>query len=792
MNSDNGRTEFDWGISAPAAPSVGRVNVVGWIGASATLGAFLGILALMLSWRTLPWLNDPPGAISLHFSYLIRSALHGVWSWAFSDAARSYAQFLESLSAGDRIALISRLMFALWVACLPAVFLAKIYLAPRNGLLVLRGSARHVGAQAAEALNLMLADQVKRRPDHPIAPDVPYPADMWTRHVLVVGGVGSGKSTALKPMIQAVIDAGESLLLFDPKGEFTKGFGEPEIMAPWDARSLAWDIAKDMRNIGDMRRFAAAMIKEAQDPMWSNAARQIVVGFMIYLKTTRGNGWGWRELAEMMSIPQANILKIMEACHPEAMRSVERASVTTQGILINLSSFCASIFDLAEAWGETPEDRRISFVEWAHGGTHGGEGGCGVEEAVGRQSAGKGCGPVEGADGRKGGGGNSRGARRQIILQGHGAYPELTKGYLEGIIGTVSAIVNSVEMDDDESRKLWIIADESAQMGKVPIRPLLEVGRSRGVRCILACQDLAQLEEIHGALMVKAMVSMAGTVLVGQLMQGDTAEQMCKALGSREVERSNISYAGNGGSGSGSSTTLSFARDEIAIYKPSELGSRLGPTPDGQGVRLALFTGGQAYELFWPHYKMKKARAAHVPAAWTQDVSRGAGFVGSPAASSPAPIAASTLAAAPIPAATPAETLAATPFATISPAAKATPISGTASVAAPASAVPAAGTARIPAGHTEPNTFYPDSSGSFAFSRVPLGASVDLPASRTDFRPELAPLTKIEPVSNELPSDLHDLPSVEELSAMLNETLDLKKKRASKKTCDARSDALND
>lgn len=811
MNSDNGRTEYDWGISAPAAPSVGRVNVVGWIGASATLGAFLGILALMLSWRALPWLNDPPGSISLHFSYLIRSALHGVWSWAFSDAARSYAQFLESLSAGERVALISRLMFALWVACLPAVFLAKIYLAPRNGLLVLRGSARHVGAQAAEALNLMLADRVKRRPDHPIAPDVPYPADMWTRHVLVVGGVGSGKSTALKPMIQAVIDAGESLLLFDPKGEFTKGFGEPEIMAPWDARSLAWDIAKDMRNIGDMRRFAAAMIREAQDPMWSNAARQIVVGFMIYLKTTRGNGWGWRELAEMMSIPQANILQIMEACHPEAMRSVERASVTTQGILINLSSFCASIFDLAEAWGETPEDRRVSFVEWAHGGipandvgeaiegrgaiddgepVEGGagrkgkrKGGEAVEGEARRKGSSKGAGEVEREGGRRSSGKHSRGVRRQIILQGHGAYPELTKGYLEGIIGTVSAIVNSVEMDDDESRKLWIIADESAQMGKVPIRPLLEVGRSRGVRCILACQDLAQLEEIHGALMVKAMVSMAGTVLVGQLMQGDTAEQMCKALGSREVERSNISYGGSGGTGSGRSTTLSFARDEIAIYKPSELGSRLGPTADGKGVRLALFTGGQAYELFWPHYKMKKAREAHVPAAWTKEISRGVGFIGSPSVSPEASIAASTLAAAPIPAATPA----ATPVATISPAAKAAPISSTTSVAAPASAVPAASTALIPAGHTEPNTFYPDSSGSFAFSRVPLGASVDSPASRTDFRPELAPLTKIEPVRSELPSDLHGLPSVEELSAMLNEALDLKKKRASKKTGDRSS-----
>ncbi|MCC7697078.1 type IV secretion system DNA-binding domain-containing protein [Janthinobacterium sp. EB271-G4-7A] len=271
---------------------------------------------------------------------------------------------------------------------------------------------------------------------------------------------------------------------------------------------------------------------------------------------------------------------------------------------------------------------------------HAGEGGGSVEVA-GRQGwprkrGGNGVDAAAGAGSRKGGGEDRRGARRQIILQGHGAYPDLTKGYLEGIIGTVSAIVNSVEMDDDESRKLWIIADESAQMGKVPIRPLLEVGRSRGVRCILACQDLAQLEEIHGALMVKAMVSMAGTVLVGQLMQGDTAEQMCKALGSREVERSNISYAANGGGGSGSSTTLSFSRDEIAIYKPSELCSRLGPTPDGKGVRLALFTGGQAYELFWPHYKMKKARPAHVPAAWTMEVSRGGGVVAGAMAPSPA------------------------------------------------------------------------------------------------------------------------------------------------------------
>ena len=118
--------------------------------------------------------------------------------------------------------------------------------------------------------------------------------------------------------------------------------------------------------------------------------------------------------------------------------------------------------------------------------------------------------------------------------------------------------------------------------------------------------------------MIKALVSMSGTVLVGQMMQGDTAEQMAKALGTREVERANVSssYAGTGGSAN-RSTTLSFARDELAIYKPSELASRLGLTADGLGVKLALFTGGHAYELFWPKFDMRDEREAHEPAEWT-------------------------------------------------------------------------------------------------------------------------------------------------------------------------------
>lgn len=577
------KTVYDWGQAPPGPPSTKRADPLGWILASSLAGIILAVLVLLLLWRPLPGLPAPPGPLGLHAKHWAKLLARVLLPGWFEAAAVAYGRFWSSCSLAERWGIGLRAACAVCAFVAPWVLFASAYLRPRDGLIHLRGSRRFEGKLAETTLRERLAARCKRRPDHAIAPGVSYPADLWTRHVLVVGGVGSGKSTAMKPLIDKIVASGEQLLLFDPKSEFTIGWKRPAIVAPWDARSLAWDLARDMRNALDMRRFAAAMIRESQDPMWSNASRQLLVGLMIHLRQTRSVDWGWRELAELVALPQAELLPIMRECHPEAVRAVEKASVTTAGILINLSSFCASIFDLANAWGDAPADRRVSFVDWTQG----------------------------------------RSRIKQIILQGHGAYGELTKSYVEGVVGIVSAIVNSVEMRDDPNRKIWFIADEFAQMGKVPVRALFEVGRSRGFRCVVACQDFAQLEEIYGAPMVKALVAMSGTILVGQIMQGDTAEALCKAFGTREVERANLSssYQGSGGS-SNRSSTLSYNRDEIALYKPSELASRLGLTPDGRGVRLVLFTGGDAYELFWPHFNMRDERAGHVPAPWTLAVQR--------------------------------------------------------------------------------------------------------------------------------------------------------------------------
>ena len=583
-----GAAQWDWGDGASTPPSASRVDARGWVVASLALGAVAGAAALAILWRSIPLLPMPPGTVGEHLGYWARLACHAASERLFARACADYAAFWAGLPEPERFGMICRCALAACAALAPAVLLSRPMLRPRDRLIEMRGSRRVSGKDAARELSHALRSRVKRGLDHEIAPGVAYPAELWARGTLIVGGVGSGKSTALRPLINKVVSSGEQLLLFDAKSELTSGWKGPAILAPWDSRSLVWDIAKDFRNALEMERFAATMIRESSDPMWSSASRQILVGLMLSLRGTRGTEWGWGELRDMVSLPQAELRDAMEKWHPLAARSLAKATVTSAGILINLASFCAPIFHLAEAWGSLPASRRVSIVDWTLG----------------------------------------RSKHRQLVLQGHGSYGELARPLAEGIIGVFASLIASVEMRDDPKRKIWLIADECSQLGKLPME-VFSMGRSRGVRAVVATQDFAQLEEAYGEPAVQALVSMVGTIVVGQTMAGQSADLLCKAFGSREVERPAMSAQ----AASAGPAPPSFSRDEVPLYKPSELASRLGLSEDGRSVVLILCTGGVAYELSWPLFPMREARPAHMPAEWTRGARRRI-----PAEANPAPI----------------------------------------------------------------------------------------------------------------------------------------------------------
>lgn len=576
------RIRQNWGTGPNLAPTERRTDPLAFLSSSLMAGLFVFTVVLWLLWHPLPFIGLPRGSFDEHGLFAIKFTTHALFPHWFTHDALRYATFWSEQSTADIVGMGLRLVVALSSAIVPAILNARTYLRPRDALMEIRGGHRFELGEGAAELAVAMKSIKNAIPDFDFAPRVSYPSQIWSQHVLAVGGVGAGKSTFMRPLLQRIVKSGDRLLCFDPKGEFTAGFKTPIIMAPWDARSYAWDIAADMRNHGDMERFAAAVIKDSQDPMWSNAARGLLVGFLVYLQSARGTQWGWQDLADMLTLPEEDILPLMQRYYPEASRAVAAASVTTKGILINLDSFCRPIFHLARAWGQLPQERRISFVRWTK---------------------------------------DPRIATRQIMLQGNGAYPELTRAYVEGIISVIAGIVNSVELDDDPKRKLWILADEFAQMGKIPIRPLFEVGRSRGVRCVVACQDFAQLEEVHGKEGTRALISMCGTLMVGRIGPGETAETLSKNLGTREVERSNVSTSYDGKAGPSSpTTTLTYSRDSLALYVPAELAARLGDKPSLNGCVFAVAVQGKTYEILWPYFSMPKVRKAHVAAQWTLGV----------------------------------------------------------------------------------------------------------------------------------------------------------------------------
>jgi hypothetical protein len=392
--------------------------------------------------------------------------------------------------------------------------------------------------------------------------------DQETRHLLVQGGVGSGKTQILWSLINAAIARGDKLVMYDNKGDFTAQLPEPlTLLAPWDARSFAWDIAKDCSNGQDARELSARLIPDGHDPMWHSAARMILTAVLCKLQAEQPKSWTWADLYRLACGDQEQLLAIVTKYQPEAVNILAGESKTTDGILINLSASLAIVADLAQAWGSAPPEKRFAFSEWIQ---------------------------------------NPNPASKVVILQGNGRYAELTKGYVQGIIAMLAGRINSSEVGESKERRVWLVLDEVPQLGKIPgLSSILEVGRSKGIRVVLGTQDLSQLQEIYGQYVGRIWGSLVGTQIIVRTSSGDTANFISKEMiGYATVEKTLV----HEGKAQPSQTMQQL------VMEPSDLADQLGT--DDKGVKGVLLGMGDAYLLHWPYTTMPKRREASVPAAW--------------------------------------------------------------------------------------------------------------------------------------------------------------------------------
>lgn len=437
------------------------------------------------------------------------------------------------------------------------------------------------------------ADGLKLHPDLP-----PMSLSRETRHFLIFGGTGTGKTQTILPLMRAARERGDRMVIFDMKGDFAREFPSctktynnkqveavDAIFAPWDSRSMPWAVARDVDTLAAAREFSARMIPEAQGgtPFFSNAARQVLIASLVELQSESQEKWGFAELAKKLTRPIEELAEAARVHFPEALKALSdgQQNITSAGVLGNMMSYLSVIFDLARAW---PEPGIFSIRDWL------------LEKNK---------------------------ATKSVILQSNGQFESLARAFNSTIISLVSQLIKSDLIKESTERRLWFFLDEFPELGKVePIFSLAAVGRSKGIRVVIGLQDLAQSKKIYGAELTESLLSMVGTHIVTRVSAGETAHFITeKLIDEREIERLDVSTSSGTGRTPGLFTpggtrTSSWKPVREPVMLPSEL-QQLGPVP-GQGVKVLLLgICEDVLEVLIPFSTPHKFRPDSAIADWT-------------------------------------------------------------------------------------------------------------------------------------------------------------------------------
>ncbi|MBU4569270.1 MAG: type IV secretion system DNA-binding domain-containing protein, partial [Alphaproteobacteria bacterium] len=319
-------------------------------------------------------------------------------------------------------------------------------------------------------------------------PGISLSRDRETRHFLISGGVGSGKTQTIRALILEAMKRGDKMLVLDTKGDMTRDLpGDIVLLAPQDARSAVWHVAADCRTRQDARELASRFIPKSNDPMWSEAAREVFVTCVVSLQAEKPGAWTWADLYARAILEPEALLELAQQYHPAASQLLkEPTSKTTMSILTTFKAHLHSIEALAEAWCET-NDKLFPVSHW-------------LDETMGTLP---------------------------IVLQRDGRYPQLSTAWISGLIGLLSSYVGSPSFEESNERRVWLFLDEFPQLEQMEdFSALLDLGRSKGVCVVLTAQDTSQIRIRYGRDQTSSWTSMIGTHIVSRLNVGEGADDV--------------------------------------------------------------------------------------------------------------------------------------------------------------------------------------------------------------------------------------------------------------------------
>ncbi len=362
---------------------------------------------------------------------------------------------------------------------------------------------------------------------------IPVPRELESLSFAILGSPGSGKSLAINGLLETIRRRGEKAIVFDAGGEAMSGWAATgdSILNPLDSRSESWSPFAEMSDEWDAAAVAAALIGEAENEAerdWIGHAANVLTAIIERL-WRRGNPING-DLIRFAALGTPDEVKKLIHGHPAASYFMEGNERFRGSIVAMIGGRLTSFQWLDQKAGRDG----FSVSEWA---TSDGNGWLWVP------------------------------------------YREDQTRLLKPIRRCAAEILATALLSQETqlSRRIWIIADEFASLGKVEkLLDLASKGRKKGACLIVGIQTTSQLKAIWGDTGRDLLKNCLQTVIALRTSDGETAKFLEKDFGETEFTRADKSTSKSEGRRSESSSVRHVRQALIMASQFQTLPPRTG------------------------------------------------------------------------------------------------------------------------------------------------------------------------------------------------------------------------
>ena len=319
---------------------------------------------------------------------------------------------------------------------------------------------------------------------------VPVPHDAEPYHFMIAGSTGAGKSVAINRLLDMVRDRGDIAIIVDSGGDFMSRYWRAEtdhMINPFDSRCAPWSPTAELEGPWDAEALSRSMIPDGQGESkeW-NAYAQTLVTCAMQALWERGK----RSLGDLMYAVQAasiaELTTLLAGTAAAAQLTSDKTFASIRTIASNYLKAYAYLISSEQPFSVA------NFIRQSKGG--------------------------------------------MLFL----TYRDDQLDSLRNLVSCVLDIASRtiLSMRPDKKRRVWLIIDEFASIGKVQsIEAVATKARKAGGCLVLGVQSVSQLKERYGEHTAQTILSCLSTWMVLRCIDADTAEYMSKYIGEEQITR---------------------------------------------------------------------------------------------------------------------------------------------------------------------------------------------------------------------------------------------------------------